>query len=184
MRLGGALNARSTTLTSSRRSNGFGRYSNAPRSAALTAVSSVVCALMTMTRRSGRSRLMRGIRSRPFSSGMTTSVMTRSPSPSATHRHKVAAFPVIRTSWPRRASAWFSTMRIARSSSATRIVALIIRHRLAHSRRRSRLMARQLAGTPGTRCAGVGCRIRSRRRDRRLPWRPVQDPGQFRCALS
>ena len=29
-------------------------------------------------------------------------------------------------------------MRIARSSSATRIVALIIRHRLAHSRRRSR----------------------------------------------
>ena len=42
MRLDGALSARSTTLTSSRRSNGFGRYSNAPRSVALTAVSSVL----------------------------------------------------------------------------------------------------------------------------------------------
>ncbi len=36
-------------------------------------------------------------RSRPFSSGITTSVMTRSPSPSSTHRHKVAALPVLRT---------------------------------------------------------------------------------------
>ena len=71
----------------------------------LTAVISVFCALITMMRSSGRIFLMRGIRSRPFSSGMMTSVMTRSPSPSATHRHKVAALPVIRTSWPSRISA-------------------------------------------------------------------------------
>ena len=56
----GALSARSTTLTSSPRSNGLGRYSKAPRSVALTAVSSVFCALITMIRRSGRNFLMRG----------------------------------------------------------------------------------------------------------------------------
>ena len=56
---------------SSCRSNGFGRYSKAPRSVAFTAVSSVFCALMTMTRRSGRSLRMRGMRSSPFSSGIT-----------------------------------------------------------------------------------------------------------------
>jgi hypothetical protein len=94
----GALSARSTTLISSRRSNGFGRYSKAPRSVALTAVSSVFCALITMTRSSGRNFLMRGMRSSPFSSGMITSVMTRSPSPSAIQRHSVAALPVMRTS--------------------------------------------------------------------------------------
>src|SRR5215469_5197353 len=121
----GAVSARSTNATSSRKSNGFGRYSNAPRSVALTAVSSVFCALMTMMRNSGRIFLIRGIRSRPFSSGMITSVITRSPSPSATQRHRVVALPVIRTSWPSRARAWFSTVRIARSSSATSIVALI-----------------------------------------------------------
>ena len=93
-----ALSARSTTLTSSLRSKGFGRYSNAPRSAALTAVIRVFCALMTMTRSSGRIFLIRGMRSSPFSSGMTTSVITRSPCPSATQRHRVAAFPVVRTS--------------------------------------------------------------------------------------
>src|SRR5579862_8107938 len=118
----GAVKARSTTLTSSRRSNGLGKYSKAPRSVALTAVIKVFCALITMMRRSGRSFLMRGTRSRPFSSGITTSVMTRSPSPFSTQRHKVAALPVVRTSWPSRANAWLSTVRIARSSSATRIV--------------------------------------------------------------
>src|SRR5580698_6796802 len=123
--LTGAESARSTTLINSRRSNGFGRYSKAPRSVALTAVRSVFCALITMTRKSGRNFLMRGIRSSPFSSGMITSVMTRSPSPSAIQRHKVAALPVMRTSWPSRARAWFNTVRIARSSSATSIVALI-----------------------------------------------------------
>src|SRR5580658_6293979 len=114
--------ARSTALTSSRKSKGLGRYSKAPRSLALTAVSSVFCALMTMTRSSGRSFLMRGTRSRPFSSGMMTSVMTRSPSPSETQRHSVAALPVVLTSWPRRPSAWLSTVRMARSSSAMRMV--------------------------------------------------------------
>ncbi len=49
----------------------------------LTAVKSVFCALMTMMRSSGRIFLMRGMRSSPFSSGITTSVMTRSPSSGA-----------------------------------------------------------------------------------------------------
>ena len=58
----------------------------------------VFCALMTMTGRSGRSFLMRGSRSKAFSSGITTSVMTRSPSPWLTQRHSVAALLVERTS--------------------------------------------------------------------------------------
>ena len=66
------------------------------------------------------------------------------------------------------------TIRIARSSSATRIVDAITQHRLA----------RPPAETPGTRFAGAGCRIRSRRRGRRLPWRPVQDRGQCRSVSS
>ena len=41
---------------------------------------------------------MRGISSNAFSSGMTTSVMTRSPSPWLTQRHNVAALLVERTS--------------------------------------------------------------------------------------
>ena len=65
----------------------------------------VFCALMTMTGSSGRSFLMRGRRSNAFSSGITTSVMTRSPSPWLTQRHSVAAFPVERTSYPARESA-------------------------------------------------------------------------------
>src|ERR1043165_9774226 len=79
----------------------------------------VFWALMTMTGNSGRIFLMRGSRSNAFSSGMTTSVMTRSPSPVLTQRHKVAAFPVERTSYPARESAWLSTVLIAASSSAT-----------------------------------------------------------------
>jgi hypothetical protein len=79
-------------------SNGLGRYSNAPRSVARTAVSSVFCALITMTGRSGRSERMRGSRSRVFSSGRPTSVMTTSPSPAAIHFHKAAAMLVACTS--------------------------------------------------------------------------------------
>jgi hypothetical protein len=58
----------------------------------------VFCALITMIGRSGRSFLMRGRKSNAFSSGITTSVMTRSPSPWLTQRHSVAALPVDRTS--------------------------------------------------------------------------------------
>ena len=65
----------------------------------------VFCALMTMTGSSGRIFLMRGKRSNAFSSGITTSVMTRSPSPWLTQRQSVAAFPVERTSYPARESA-------------------------------------------------------------------------------
>ena len=57
----------------------------------------VFCALMTMIGSSGRARLMRGRRSKAFSSGITTSVMTRSPSPSLIQRQSVAAFEVRRT---------------------------------------------------------------------------------------
>ena len=62
------------------------------------AVMNVFCALMTMIGSSGRSFLMRGSRSKAFSSGITTSVMTRSPSPCATQRQRVAALLVERTS--------------------------------------------------------------------------------------
>src|SRR5215471_13969904 len=86
------------------------------------AVMKVFWALMTMIGRSGRSFLMRGRRSNAFSSGITTSVMTRSPSPWLTHRHRVAAFPVERTSYPARERAWFNTVRIAASSSAIKIL--------------------------------------------------------------
>ncbi len=53
----------------------------------------VFCALITMIGRSGRAFLMRGSRSNAFSSGSTTSVITRSPSPWLTQRHSVAALP-------------------------------------------------------------------------------------------
>ena len=95
---GETASARLTTDSNSCKSNGLGRYSKAPRWVAFTAVISVDWALMTTTRRSGRSLRMRGTRSRPFSSGITTSVMTRSPSPWLTQRHSVAALPVDRTS--------------------------------------------------------------------------------------
>ncbi len=93
----GEASARSTTASNSFRSKGLGRYSKAPRCAAFTAVVKVDCALITKTRRSGRTRFMRGRRSRPFSSGITTSVMTRSPSPSSTQRQSVLALLVART---------------------------------------------------------------------------------------
>src|SRR5690606_13123189 len=94
-------------------------------SAAVMAVSSVFCALITNTGRSGRIFLMRGIRSNPLSSGSTTSVMTRLPSPADTMRHRPAAVPVVRTSYPARPSAWLSTVRMALSSSQTRMVAVM-----------------------------------------------------------
>ncbi len=65
----------------------------------------VFWALITITGRFGRIFLIRGNRSKAFSSGITTSVMTRSPSPWLTQRHNVAAFPVSRTSYPARDSA-------------------------------------------------------------------------------
>jgi len=73
--------ARPTMAINSFKSNGFGRYSYAPRSDARIAVIKVFCALMTMTGRLGRIFLIRRNRSNAFSSGITTSVMTRSPSP-------------------------------------------------------------------------------------------------------
>ena len=65
----------------------------------------VFCALMISTGRSGRAFLIRGNRSKALSSGRTTSVMMRSPSPWLTHRHSVAALPVERTSYPARDNA-------------------------------------------------------------------------------
>ena len=62
------------------------------------AVNMVLRALMTTTGNLARSRLMRGSKSRPFSSGITTSVITKSPIPSLIQFHKVAALPVQRTS--------------------------------------------------------------------------------------
>ncbi len=62
------------------------------------AVMNVFCALITMIGSSGRSFFMRGSSSKAFSSGITTSVMTRSPSPAFTQAHSVAAVPVGRTS--------------------------------------------------------------------------------------
>src|SRR4051794_31341330 len=79
----------------------------------------VFCALMTMTGRLGRIFLIRGNRSKAFSSGITTSVITRSPSPWLIQRQSVAALLVDRTSYPARDRAWLSTVRIAASSSAT-----------------------------------------------------------------
>jgi hypothetical protein len=96
LRRPGSASARPTMLTIWARSKGLGRYSKAPFSEAVSAVISVFWALMTMIGRSGRSFLMRGIRSKAFSSGMITSVITTSPSPCATHRHSVAALPVAR----------------------------------------------------------------------------------------
>ena len=58
----------------------------------------VFWALITTIGRSGRAFLIRGMRSNAFSSGITTSVITRSPSPCVIQRHSVAAFPVERTS--------------------------------------------------------------------------------------
>ncbi len=60
------------------------------------AVMKVFCALITMMGSSGLIFLMRGMRSKAFSSGMITSVMTTSPSPCATQFQSVAALLVAR----------------------------------------------------------------------------------------
>ena len=86
----------------------------------------VFCALMTMIGSSGRSFLMRGSNSNAFSSGITTSVTTRSPSPDCTQRQSVAAVPVVRTSYPARDSACATFARMAESSSTTRISPRVI----------------------------------------------------------
>jgi len=58
----------------------------------------VFWALITMIGNSGRTRLIRGSRSKALPSGMTTSVMIRSPKPCAAQVQSVAACPVVRTS--------------------------------------------------------------------------------------
>jgi hypothetical protein len=93
----GLASARLAAEVMSSRSNGLGTYSKAPTSAAFTAVIRLFCALMTMTGSLGRCFLIRGKTLKTFSSGITTSVTTRSPSPSVTHFSKVAALPVART---------------------------------------------------------------------------------------
>lgn len=89
--------ARRAAAVTSSRSNGLETYSNAPASAALTAVRRVFCALMTMIGSLGRSFRILGRTSKTFSSGIITSVTTRSPSPSVTHFNNVVALPVART---------------------------------------------------------------------------------------
>ncbi len=58
----------------------------------------VFCAEITTTGSSGRRFFTRGRSSKAFSSGITTSVMTRSPSPWSIQFHNVAALEVQRTS--------------------------------------------------------------------------------------
>ena len=67
------------------------------RSEARIAVMNVFWALITITLSSGLILRILGIRSRPFSSGITTSVITTSPCPSDIHRQRVAALLVTRT---------------------------------------------------------------------------------------
>ena len=76
--------------------------------------------LPAITGKSARWPLIRGSKSRPLPSGMTTSVITRSPSPCWTHCQSVSALPVARVSSPSRCSARSMTVRMERSSSAIR----------------------------------------------------------------
>ena len=107
-------------------SNGLGRYSKAPRSAARTAVSSVFCALITITGRSGRSMRMRGSRSRLFSSGNHVgdhhvALAGADPAPEgARHAGRLDLVTL-----PRQAR--LTTVRIAASSSASRIFSPLMR---------------------------------------------------------
>ena len=126
--------ARSATFTNSRMSKGFGKYSNAPRSVARIAVMSVFWPLTTITLSSGLARRIFGKRSKPFSSGITTSVTTMFPKPSVTQRQRVEALPVALTSNPARMKAWVRTVRIERSSSAKRITPLLMISSLARKK--------------------------------------------------
>jgi hypothetical protein len=60
----------------------------------------VFCALITMIGNSGRIFLIRGMRSKAFSSGMITSVITTSPSPWLTQFQSVAALLVALALYP------------------------------------------------------------------------------------
>lgn len=82
----------------------------------------VFWAEITITGRPGRCAPIFGNAFRPLPSGMTTSVMTRSPFPSSTQRISVAIEAVAWTLQPARVSACVRTVRIVRSSSATRTV--------------------------------------------------------------
>ena len=75
----------------------MGRYSKAPRSAAVTAVTTVFWALITMIGSSGRLLRIWGSTSKTLASGIITSVTIRSPSPSAAHFTRVEAAPVALT---------------------------------------------------------------------------------------
>ena len=86
--------ARATTSTKFRNSKGFGRYSNTPICWALTAVSNVDRALMTITGRSGRFSLIRGSKSSASPSGKATSVIRTSPLPDSINFHSPDALPL------------------------------------------------------------------------------------------
>jgi hypothetical protein len=115
-----------TTNLSASKSKGLDKYSKAPRSFACTAVINVLRALITIIFKSGLSCLIFGSKSNPFSSGITTSVITKSPSPLSTQFHNPAAVPVALTRCPNRDRACVKTVLIALSSSATNIDALLL----------------------------------------------------------
>ncbi len=135
---------------------------------------------MTMMRSSGRSFLMRGIRSSPFSSGITTSVMTRSPSPSDTQRHRVAALlggahvvaePAQRLAQHRADGSVVVGDEDGRGVLMPALPAAAFRR------------ARRPADARGTPCGAAGCRTRSRRHGRRSPWRRARDRGPLPLCL-
>ena len=90
------------------------------------AVENVFWALITIMGNSGLILLMRGMRSKAFSSGMTTSVITRTPSPLITHCQSIEALELARTSYPALTSACVTTVLIALSSSASSTTPLLI----------------------------------------------------------
>ena len=100
---------------------------------------------ITITGISGRASRNRGNISRPSPSGITTSVITRSPSPALAQRHKVETLAVVRTAYPIRPNALLRTVRIERSSSAIRMVALSLIGRPAVGRIRCAIMVGRLA---------------------------------------
>ena len=82
----------------------------------------VFCAEITITGRPGRSSEILGSISSPLPSGIITSEITTSPLPSPTQRMSVVSDEVACTLHPARVSAWVRTVRMVRSSSATRMV--------------------------------------------------------------
>ena len=124
----GGASARPTTASNSCKSNGLGRYSNAPRWVAFTAVISVDCALITTTRRSGRSALDARDQVEPVLvrhdhvGDDQVALALLHPAP---QRGGVAG--ACAPDSPERPSAWVSTVRMERSSSATRTVGGVMR---------------------------------------------------------